>query len=90
MSSNLATCFRLASGIVAAGLLFAVSVALIVLASLTAPQQPDEEIEGLTYGAITPEQKAENRASWGMPEVLGSVGVLALVIGIYLYFSFWL
>ncbi len=72
------------------GLLFALSVAIIVLASLTAPQQPDEEIEGLTYGSVTPEQKAENRASWGMPEVLGSVGVLALVIGIYLYFSFWL
>ena len=72
------------------GLLFAVSVAIIVLASLTAPQQPDEQIAGLTYSAISPEQKAENRASWGAPEVLGSVGVLALVIGIYIYFSFWL
>ncbi|MEZ5274798.1 MAG: sodium:solute symporter [Opitutaceae bacterium] len=74
----------------ASGLLFAVSVIIIVVASLTAPQQSDEEISGLTYTAITPEQRAENRASWGMPEVVGSFGVLALVIGIYLYFSFWL
>ena len=72
------------------GLLFAVSVIIVVVASLTSPQQSDEEITGLTYSAITPEQKAENRASWGLPEVLGTVGVLALVAGIYLYFSFWL
>jgi SSS family solute:Na+ symporter len=72
------------------GLLFAVSVVIVVIASLTSPQQSSEEITGLTYSAITPEQKAENRASWGMPEVLGTAGVLALVAGIYLYFSFWL
>ena len=72
------------------GLLFVVSVVIVVVASLTSPQQSDEEITGLTYSAITPEQKAENRASWGMPEVLGTVAVLALVAGIYLYFSFWL
>lgn len=74
----------------ASGLLFAVSVVIIVAASLTSPQQPDEEITGLTYSAITPEQKAENRASWGMLEVGGTIGVLVLVAGIYLYFSFWL
>jgi SSS family solute:Na+ symporter len=72
------------------GLLFAVSIAIVILASLTSPQQSDAQIEGLTYNAITPAQKAENRASWGTPEVLGTIGVLVLVIGIYLYFSFWL
>lgn len=72
------------------GLLFGISVVIIIVASLTSPQQSDEEIEGLTYSAITPEQKAENRASWGTPEVAGTIGVLALVLGIYIYFSFWL
>ena len=69
---------------------FAVSVVIVVVASLTSPQQSDEELTGLTYSAVTPEQKAENRASWGTPEVVGTIGVLALVAGIYLYFSFWL
>jgi len=72
------------------GLLFGISVVIIIVASLTSPQQSDEEIAGLTYSAITPEQRAENRASWGAPEVVGTIGVLALVLGIYLYFSFWL
>jgi SSS family solute:Na+ symporter len=72
------------------GLLFGVSVVIVIVASLTSPQQSDEELTGLTYSAITPEQEAENRASWGTPEVMGTIGVLALVAGIYLYFSFWL
>jgi SSS family solute:Na+ symporter len=52
---------------------------------------PDlEQIKDLTYATTTPEQKKEVRESWGVTEVLMTVVVLGLVLGLYLYFSFWL
>lgn len=72
------------------GVLFLISVVLIIAASLTDEPQPEAQIRGLTYSAVTPEQKAENRASWGAAEVIGTVVVLGLVLGVYIYFSFWL
>lgn len=74
----------------ASGWLLAISVVIIVAASLTAPAQTNAEMANLTYSAITPADRAENRASWGAAEVWGTVAVLALVAGIYVYFSFWL
>lgn len=74
----------------ASGWLFLISILVVVGASLTAPPQSAAQIAGLTYHSLTPEQKAETRASWGAAEVAGSAVVLALVFGIYVYFSFWL
>ncbi|MCF3649438.1 sodium:solute symporter [Synoicihabitans lomoniglobus] len=74
----------------ASGWLFLISIITVVVASLTAPAPSAEQLRGLTYTSITPEQATENRASWGAPEVWATVGVLALVGGIYVYFSFWL
>lgn len=74
----------------ASGWLLAISVVVVVTGSfLTAPPS-DDQTSGLTYSSITPEQAAENRASWGGAEVWATGVVLALVIGIYIYFSFWL
>ncbi len=72
------------------GWLFLASVIIVVVASLTAPPPTAAQLSGLTFSSITPEQAAENRASWGATEVVATVGVLALVLGIYLYFSFWI
>lgn len=74
----------------ASGWLFLISVAIVVGASLTAPAQSGQAIEGLTYRSTTAAQREENRASWGATEVIASGFVLALVAGVYLYFSFWL
>lgn len=74
----------------ASGWLFLISIAIVVGASLSAPPQPAEKIAGLLYGSLTPEQAKENRESWGIPDVLASVGVMVLVVGIYIYFSFWI
>lgn len=74
----------------ASGWLFLISIITVVGVSLLgAPPKPGS-IEGLTYQEVTAEQRAENRASWGAAEVWASVGVMALVFGIYIYFSFWL
>jgi SSS family solute:Na+ symporter len=72
------------------GVLFLFSVFLVVVVSLLTPAPSRAQIEGLTYDSVTPSQRAENRASWGLPDVLGTAVVLGLVLLIYLYFSFWL
>ena len=72
------------------GVLFLISIVTIVGVSYATAPEPEERIRGLTYGSITAGQQVENRASTGMPELLGTVGVLSLVLVIYLYFSFWL
>ena len=74
----------------ASGWLLLLSVVVVVGVSLTAPPPDAKQIEGLTYRSITPAQAAENRASWGTAEVVGTAGVLPHVQGIYVYFSFWL
>jgi len=74
----------------ASGWLLVISVAVVVGGSLLTPAPTEEKLSGLTYSSITPEQAAENRASWGGAEVWATGVVLALVVGTYIYFSFWL
>jgi SSS family solute:Na+ symporter len=72
------------------GWLFLISIVIVVAASLTAPPPTAAQIIGLTFSSVTPAQAAENRASWNKIDVLASLGILGLVVGIYIYFSFWL
>ena len=62
------------------------SCAIIVVVSLVTPKAPDEQIAGLTYSSITPAQRAEERASYGLPEVFHTCAVLAIIAGVYIYF----
>jgi SSS family solute:Na+ symporter len=72
------------------GVLFVISALLIVGISLVTAPRTDASIQGLTFGSATPEQQAESRASWGTAEVVATAVVLGLVLGVYLYFSFWI
>ena len=72
------------------GVLFAISVIVIVTASLLTPAPLEEQIQGLTYASVTADEKRENRANWNRVDVILTCVVLGLVIGMYLYFSFWL
>ena len=74
----------------ATGWLMLISIVAIVGVSLLTAPPKYEQIVGLTYATATPEQKKERRESWGLVEVLITVVVLGLVLGLYLYFSFWL
>jgi SSS family solute:Na+ symporter len=67
--------------------IFLVSVAAMVIVShLTAP--PDErQIQGLTYGTRTEQQKQESRASWSAIDIFTSGLVLAAILASYLYFT---
>jgi SSS family solute:Na+ symporter len=72
------------------GVLFLIGAAVVVGVSLATPPPSEEKVRGLTYGSMTPAQRAESRASWGVREVSGTVTVLGLVLALYVYFSFWL
>jgi len=72
------------------GVLFFFSVVLIIALSYMGPAPTAEKLQGLTFGSVSDEQKRENRASWDWKDVAGTVVVLGLVVGIYVYFSFWL
>jgi SSS family solute:Na+ symporter len=72
------------------GVLMLISTLIIIAASLTAPPPDPTRIRGLTYSALTPEDRAEIRASWNKWDVIATTAVLGMVAGFYLYFSFWL
>ncbi|MFH1999494.1 MAG: sodium:solute symporter [Planctomycetota bacterium] len=74
----------------ASGWLLGISVAIVVTVSLMTPAPDLKKISGLTFATATEQDKAENRASWNRWDVISTVVILALVAGIYFYFSFWL
>jgi SSS family solute:Na+ symporter len=74
----------------ATGILFLLSaLAMIVASYLTAPPPP-EKVKGLTYGSIHEEAKEEIKKSWDIWNKLMALLILAGVLAMYLYFSFWL
>lgn len=72
------------------GVLLLLSTVIVIAFSLLAPAPAEEQIRGLTYGSLTEEDRREIRASWNAADVILTVIVLGLVVGFYLYFSFWL
>lgn len=72
------------------GVLLVISIAIVVGVSLAGQPQPEEQIRGLTLGSLSVADKKEIRASWDKWDIIGTGVVLGLVIGMYLYFSFWL
>jgi len=70
----------------ACGVLFLASaIVLIVVSLLTKPQDP-EQIKGLTFASIN---KEEVRASIHPVDIVTTLIVVAMILTIYLYFSFW-
>ena len=72
------------------GVLLLISIIIIIAASLSAPAQEEETLAGLTFGSLSVEDKKEIRESWTKFDVILTAIVLAMVLGVYLYFSFWL
>jgi SSS family solute:Na+ symporter len=68
------------------GILFVISVAIVLVVSYLTSPPNEKRIAGLTYASI---DKAEVRASWNQWDVWATGVVLGLVAIIYLYFSFW-
>ena len=68
-------------------LIFFVSAATMIGVSYATAAPSDEQIKGLTFATVTPEQKAETRRSWNQWDVINSGVVLALILIAYVYFS---
>jgi SSS family solute:Na+ symporter len=63
-----------------------VSAIVMVGVSLTTAEPNYANIRSLTFETTTEEDRQQTRASWGWKEVAGSAGVLACILGSYLYF----
>ena len=63
---------------------------MIIIASLMTPPPTRKQLDGLTYASIRKEGAAELKASWDGWNKFLTVLILTLVLGMYLYFSFWL
>lgn len=72
------------------GILFVASCVMIVVASLLTPAESSDKIRGLTYNSIRAEAGAELKASWDGWNRLMAALIVILVVGMYVYFSFWL
>ncbi len=66
--------------------LFAVSVAIIVVVSLLTPKPNEEQLRGLTYATVTEQDRQATRASWSWWDLAHGFVVLCLIGVIYLYF----
>ena len=71
----------------ASGALFLISIAIVIGVSFASKAQDEASIEGLTYASL---DKKEVRGTVGRFDVVLTAVTLALVLGMYLYFSFWL
>jgi solute:Na+ symporter, SSS family len=68
-------------------LLFVFSVVLLLVVSLLTDKPSEQQIQGLTYATIVAEDREKTRASWTKSDVVLSVIVLVLIVGIFMYFS---
>jgi SSS family solute:Na+ symporter len=69
------------------GVLFLVCVITILLASFMSAAPDLEKIKGLTYAAV---DKKALRESYTRGDLIATGITLALIIGMYCYFSFWI
>lgn len=74
------------------GVLFVATIIVIVLVALNTKEPSREQTEGLTYAWLMSDKKAkaEVQASWTLTNKLFAGIILVGVIGMYVYFSFWL
>jgi SSS family solute:Na+ symporter len=63
-----------------------ISGAVMVLVSLATEKPCEEQLQGLTYGTLTAEQRAQSRSSWSSGDVIASLAVLAFIAMAYVYF----
>lgn len=67
-------------------ILFAATCVVMWIVSLVTKAPSPEQIAGLTWGGVTAEEKAAVRATWDKWDVIHSVIVVGVVIGVYVVF----
>tara|TARA_B100000953_G_scaffold179940_1_gene148252 strand:+ start:1184 stop:2845 length:1662 start_codon:yes stop_codon:yes gene_type:complete len=69
------------------GVLFLISVVIIILVSYKTNPPDQQKIHGLTFSTIDHEVI---RSSWNTKDVVATIIILGLVATLYIYFSFWI
>lgn len=72
------------------GTLLAISLVIVIVASLTAPMSDVSRLNGYTFACLDANFRREVRASWNWRDVVSSIIILGLVVGCYVYFWNWL
>jgi len=68
-------------------IIFLVCSAVMIVVSYMTEKPSEEQINGLTYGAVSDEDKKKTRESWNWVDVVTSVIVMGAIIAAYVYFS---
>ena len=68
------------------GWMFLFCVIVIIVVSFLSEAPSKEKIQGLVFGAATPEQLAETRKSWSRWDVIHTCIILAITVAFYIYF----
>ena len=71
----------------ASGVLLLISIAVVVIGSFLTPAQNEDTLKGLTYDSL---DRTEIHATVEKVDVWLTAITILLVLGMYLYFSFWL
>jgi SSS family solute:Na+ symporter len=66
---------------------FLFSVVLCIVVSLVTRAQPEQQINGLTYGSVTQGQKEENRSSYNVWDIVFSLLVIGIVVFVMISFN---
>jgi len=68
------------------GGMFFTCIVIIVIVSLFTKPAPAAQIQGLTFGSVTPEQKIATRSSWNHWDVIHTCIILGITVVFYIYF----
>ena len=66
------------------------SIIIVVVGSLLTAPPPEEKIAGLTYATVSSRDREDNRKSWDYWDIILTLVIFSTVLGMYIYFSFWL
>ena len=72
------------------GPMIILSLTVIVLVSLTSAAPTAEKLANITFRTLSPEKRAEWKKSITIGDWIGTIAVLAIILGGYVYFSIWL
>ncbi len=66
---------------------FLTCVIIAIVVSYLSPAPNEQQLEGLTFGTTTAKQNEENNASFGIWDIVATLGILAVIIWIMVSFS---
>ncbi len=67
--------------------MFVICVGILIVVSLLTAKPSEKQLAGLTFGTLSPEQINSNKYSYNMWDVIASLGIVAIIVGILMYFT---